>query len=260
MSVTTVSSFTALNTAIDLHAGVSLVIEGGTLHGGTDYAGLFVYQGDVTLENLTLKNFKAQGGAGAGGGGGGGLGAGGDIFVQQAASSSSRAAHLAPALSAVVRARAAKHKPRAPPLARPFFCKARKRKHLPLPVAPPSPSPAASMMKMAQNPVTALTRPGWSSTVPAPSISPAPAATLPAAPRWKRVHSSSPRARLAPITSLSPATLPKRWNLLTRPKPWAAEPRNPWAAASAILHNWIPSNCWALPRPAIPRATTRSPW
>ena len=80
--------------AINLAAGVSLTIDGGshTLDGANAYRGLFVYAGNVTIQNLTIANATAIGGAGgrggsfstgAGGGGGGGLGAGGDIFVQQ---------------------------------------------------------------------------------------------------------------------------------------------------------------------------------
>jgi hypothetical protein len=67
--------------AINLHAGVSLVIEGGTINGASAYEGLFVYQGTVTVENLTIENAVAKGGNGGnggtrgdGGGGGAGLG------------------------------------------------------------------------------------------------------------------------------------------------------------------------------------------
>jgi hypothetical protein len=73
---------TADLTAIDLDAGVSLTINtaggGGTLSGNGLYRGLFVYQGDVTVENLTITSAVALGGAGVGGGG---AGLGGGLFV-----------------------------------------------------------------------------------------------------------------------------------------------------------------------------------
>ena len=71
----------ALN-AINLKSGVTLDIEGGNfaLDGGGAQRGLFVYSGVVTIENLTLKNMVATGGAGASGGGGG-AGLGGGLFV-----------------------------------------------------------------------------------------------------------------------------------------------------------------------------------
>jgi hypothetical protein len=67
--------------AINLHAGVSLDIIGvagksATLDGGGTQRGLFVYGGTVTVENLTIQNMKAVGGAGGGGGGGVGAAAG----------------------------------------------------------------------------------------------------------------------------------------------------------------------------------------
>jgi hypothetical protein len=70
-------------TAISLAAGVSLTIDGlgHTLSGGGQYEGLFVYQGDVTVQNLTIANAVAQGGAGGLGGGGGGAGLGGGLFI-----------------------------------------------------------------------------------------------------------------------------------------------------------------------------------
>ncbi len=57
---------------------------GGTLDGGGTQRGLFVYAGKVTIENLTLQNMLAQGGAGGSaysGGGGGGAGLGGGLFI-----------------------------------------------------------------------------------------------------------------------------------------------------------------------------------
>jgi hypothetical protein len=71
--------------AINLHTGVDLVINGAnyTLDGTNTYRGLFAYAGTVVVQNLTIKNAVAQGGAGAveGGGGGGGAGLGGGLFV-----------------------------------------------------------------------------------------------------------------------------------------------------------------------------------
>ena len=76
---------TAALPAIDLASGVSLTIdgEGGALNGENASRGLFVYSGDVTIENLTIENSIAKGGAGAAGaaGGGGGAGLGGGLFV-----------------------------------------------------------------------------------------------------------------------------------------------------------------------------------
>ncbi|MGA9869193.1 MAG: hypothetical protein WBQ75_22395, partial [Acetobacteraceae bacterium] len=69
--------------AINLQPGVSLVIDGGgtgTLDGANAYRGFFVYAGDVTIENLTIANAVAIGGAGDGGAGGG-AGLGGGLFV-----------------------------------------------------------------------------------------------------------------------------------------------------------------------------------
>jgi hypothetical protein len=75
--------------AIDLHAGVTLDLEGSdgngnaqmqTLDGGGDQRGLFVYSGVVNATDLTLSDMRALGGAGASGGGGG-AGLGGGLFV-----------------------------------------------------------------------------------------------------------------------------------------------------------------------------------
>ncbi len=75
--------------AINLESGSSLTLAGTngsggpavqTLDGEGSQRGLFVYAGNVTLENLTLQNMSAVGGAG-GSGGGGGAGLGGGLFV-----------------------------------------------------------------------------------------------------------------------------------------------------------------------------------
>ena len=72
---------TALN-ALNLHAGVSVVIDGqgNLLDGLNTQRGLFVYVGVVTIQNLTIQNAAAAGGNG-GSGGGGGAGLGGGLFV-----------------------------------------------------------------------------------------------------------------------------------------------------------------------------------
>jgi len=78
---------TAALTAINLHAGVTLDIEGNnaTLNGAnaqgvSDHQrGLFVYSGTVTINNLALYNLNAVGGSSNAGGGGAGLG--GALFV-----------------------------------------------------------------------------------------------------------------------------------------------------------------------------------
>src|SRR3954447_21647194 len=73
--------------AIDLHAGVTLVIEGDghTLNGGGVQRGFFVYAGTVEINDLLINNMLARGGDGGtsdvGGGGGGGAGLGGGLFV-----------------------------------------------------------------------------------------------------------------------------------------------------------------------------------
>src|SRR5271166_3413915 len=53
--------------AINLKSGVTLDIAGGNfaLNGGGSQRGLFVYSGTVTIENLTIENAVAEGGAGA---------------------------------------------------------------------------------------------------------------------------------------------------------------------------------------------------
>ena len=74
--------------AINLKSGVTLDIDGSngaTLDGGSSQRGLFVYSGDVNINNLTIENMKAGGGAG-GPGAGGGAGLGGGLFVADNAS------------------------------------------------------------------------------------------------------------------------------------------------------------------------------
>jgi len=66
--------------ALNLAGGVSVTINGGGHKlNGNGYNALFVYQGDVTVENLTIANAAATGGDGYFGGGGAGLGGG--LFV-----------------------------------------------------------------------------------------------------------------------------------------------------------------------------------
>ena len=63
-------------------------VSGAILNGGNVQRGFFVYQGTVTINNLTIENTVAQGGTGGagGGGGGGGGGLGGALFVASGAS------------------------------------------------------------------------------------------------------------------------------------------------------------------------------
>jgi autotransporter-associated beta strand protein len=82
--------------AIDLMSGSSLTIEGdnATIDGQNAYRGIFDVSGAVTLENLTIANVVATGGAGGSGittgfpaaGGGGGAGLGGGLFIASGAS------------------------------------------------------------------------------------------------------------------------------------------------------------------------------
>ena len=88
--------------AINLNSGSSVTIEGmnsagtsaqvETINGQDLERGFFVYSGSVTLENLTLTNMTAAGGAGGSGsgsaGGGGGAGLGGGLFVASGGSAS----------------------------------------------------------------------------------------------------------------------------------------------------------------------------
>src|SRR5580704_4018108 len=82
-------TLTAALPAIELHAGVALIIDGAgfTLdgaNGGTSVNGLQVFGGPVTLDSLTIADATAQGAAGVDGGGGG-AGLGGGLFVGQQA-------------------------------------------------------------------------------------------------------------------------------------------------------------------------------
>ncbi len=68
--------------AVNLNGSDTLTIDGqgAALDGGGAHRGLFVYSGDVTIENLTIQNAVASGGNGADGGSGG-AGLGGGLFV-----------------------------------------------------------------------------------------------------------------------------------------------------------------------------------
>jgi len=74
--------------AINLQSGATLTIQGTNGSGGAqiqtidgaNFSGFFVYSGDVTIQDLTLQNMKAQGGGG-GNLAGGGAGLGGGLFV-----------------------------------------------------------------------------------------------------------------------------------------------------------------------------------
>src|SRR5579871_4587145 len=68
------SGLGTITLAADLPAIVtSMTLEGNsnTLSGGNQFRGLFVYSGTVTIQDLTITNAMAQGGAGGNGGGGG---------------------------------------------------------------------------------------------------------------------------------------------------------------------------------------------
>jgi hypothetical protein len=67
--------------AITTQASVSINGQNFTLDGGGVQRGFFIYSGSVAIENMTIVNTLAQGGAGGAPGGGGGLGAGGAIFM-----------------------------------------------------------------------------------------------------------------------------------------------------------------------------------
>ena len=70
--------------AINLIGADTLTINGlgAVLNGAGAYQGLFAYSGATTIENLTIENAVAKGGAGGSGAGagGGGMGAGGGLF------------------------------------------------------------------------------------------------------------------------------------------------------------------------------------
>ena len=80
--------------AVNLAGNDTLTIDGqgATLDGGGAHRGLFVYAGNVTIENLTIANAVARGGAGGDGGGGGGAGFGGGLFLANGAQYSASAA------------------------------------------------------------------------------------------------------------------------------------------------------------------------
>lgn len=67
--------------AIDLQPGVTLEIngEGYDINGENSQRGLFVYAGAVAIDDLTIEDAKAIGGAGGSGGGGGGLFVGANV-------------------------------------------------------------------------------------------------------------------------------------------------------------------------------------
>jgi hypothetical protein len=73
--------------AINLAGSDTLTIngQGASLNGAEAYRGLFAYSGIATIENLTIENCVAKGGAGGStgsrGAGGGGAGLGGGLFV-----------------------------------------------------------------------------------------------------------------------------------------------------------------------------------
>ncbi len=72
--------------AIESNATITVVGNGHTIDGASLYRPFFVESGTVALQNLTVANGMAQGGAGGAGdyAGGGGLGAGGAVFVDSA--------------------------------------------------------------------------------------------------------------------------------------------------------------------------------
>ncbi len=72
--------------AINLKGADTLTLDGqgAFLNGAGAHRGLFAYAGGVTINNLTIENAVARGGAGGDGataGGGGGAGLGGGLFV-----------------------------------------------------------------------------------------------------------------------------------------------------------------------------------
>jgi hypothetical protein len=86
--VGTIVSLTAVPdiAAVNLKSGVALVINGSggaTLDGKNTVRGLLAYAGSLTVNNVTLQNFVAMGGAGGNAdfAGGGGAGLGGGLFV-----------------------------------------------------------------------------------------------------------------------------------------------------------------------------------
>ena len=79
--------------AINLQSGSSLTIvgQGYSINGGSAYNGLFLHAGSLVLQDITIENMLARGGAGQSetgdaGAGGGGAGLGGGLFIQGGAS------------------------------------------------------------------------------------------------------------------------------------------------------------------------------
>lgn len=74
---------------LNLNAANTLIIDGANsgnqiiLSGAGAYRGFFAQQGNITIQNMQIRNMLAKGGN-AGGCGGGGLGAGGGLFINQA--------------------------------------------------------------------------------------------------------------------------------------------------------------------------------
>ena len=87
ITLSSVSGLTLVETsdlpAIDLKGDDSLTINGSgdSLSGADEFRGIFVYSGDVTIENLLIEDAVAKGGNGGAGGGGGGAGLGGGLYL-----------------------------------------------------------------------------------------------------------------------------------------------------------------------------------
>ena len=91
--ITLSSQLVGLNLPPD--TSVTINGNGHTINGVSAYSGFFAYEGNVTIEDLTIADAAAFGGAGGtgghgstlnsegGGGGGGGAGLGGGLFVAQ---------------------------------------------------------------------------------------------------------------------------------------------------------------------------------
>jgi len=86
--------------AINLAGSDTLTIngQGAKLNGAGAYRGLFAYSGATTIENLTIENCVAKGGAGGStgsrGAGGGGAGLGGGLFVANNSAGGAAAANV----------------------------------------------------------------------------------------------------------------------------------------------------------------------